>query len=684
MAEVNFIPLFLKYFTLILIYFIIGYGILKLFRIKVPISSFVQYFGWCAGIGFIFSSVIIALIFSYGKTIALAAILPLAWFIYSLKKDENISIQQNLKLDFDLKEIISALLLLVILYMIVIINKNLFYNNIFRGDDIFRAEVSNLMIYTNQETINSYNFLDGYKYNYSPYHYMILWANGVVARLFTNGNALSAYLYITGPALLFIVILLFYSLLKIFIKNTYISFFLSLVVLFFPFINFPNIILKISPILNINLEKINGIFYTFGFPINYPILYKFFDLKTKSFLLILLIGIYTHLLNKNASIGIFGAAAAFSPLLLTLPASYFTIQLFSKKERKVHLLLIPLFIIIYFILIKFILSSPDSLKPFNKFILYPFMCQFKIGTLFNYLITVLLSYLIFGFIYCISFFIYYKFIPKSKKITELDWMFAILLGIIIFSIIATFINYGNINSVQYITYNSIFISYIGFIFLIFVIIHFIQQIKNIKKQKLIKIITFIIFSFFLIQGLFILIKDSNNSKNNFQNEYISNNIILSKTNNESDMIKIGIINANTYINSIDKKYIQFFLCLPTLYIKESYFYNNKNSYKVISVLLDTLPRNMKLPGDSCLNKYNINEIKNFLPFDIYWSKNYDSSPIPIDSAKINFIKEQKMNYILLYKGALYKDSLPDYLRPHVDTFFILKPSNDTLFKLKSL
>ena len=119
MAEVHFFIFFLKYLALILIYFIIGHGILRLFRIKVPISSFVQYFAWSAGLGFIFSSVIIALIFSYGKTIALAAILPLAWFIYSLKKDENISNQQNLKLDFDLKEIILALLLLVILYITI-------------------------------------------------------------------------------------------------------------------------------------------------------------------------------------------------------------------------------------------------------------------------------------------------------------------------------------------------------------------------------------------------------------------------------------------------------------------------------------------------------------------------------------------------------------------------------------
>jgi len=680
MAEGHFFIFFLKYFALILIYFIIGHGILRLFRIKVPISSFVQYFAWSAGLGFIFSSVIIALIFSYGKTIALAAILPLAWFIYSLKKDENISNQQNLKLDFDLKEIISALLLLVILYMIININKNLFY--VEGAENIFRSNVSNSMFYTNQETTNSYNFLDGYKYNYSPYHYMILWANGVVARLFTNGKALSAYLYITNPALLFIVILLFYSLLKIFVKNTYISFFLSLVVLFFPFINFPNIILKISPILNINIEKLNGIFYQFGFPINYPILYIFFDLKTINFLLLLLIGIYTHSFNKKATIGIFGVAPVFSPLLLTLPASHFTIQLFTKNKKKFQIFLIPIFIIIYFILIKFVLTSPKSFISFNKYFIYPFMCGLKIGTLFNYLITIILSYLIFGIIYWLAFFIYYKFIPSEKRNSILNWAFKLFMGIIIFSIIATFINYGNINSVQYIVYNSFFISYIGFIFLIFVIIHFINQIKNIKKQKLIKIIIFIIFSFFLIQGLFILIKDSKNSNNNSQNDYKGNNIILSKANNESDMIRIGIINAKTCINSINNKKT-FFLCTPTLYIKESYFYDNKNSYKVVSVLLDTLPQNIKLSDDSCLNLYYINELKKFLPFDIYWNKNYANNLIPIDSAKMNFIREQKMNYILLYKGAIYKDTLPSYLRPYVDTFYILEPNEDTLFKLKS-
>jgi len=676
MVEVHFFIFFLKYLALILIYFIIGHGILRLFRIKVPISSFVQYFAWSAGLGFIFSSVIIALIFSYGKTIALAAILPLAWFIYSLKKDENISNQQNLKLDFDLKEIILALLLLVILYIIIIINKNLFYG----ADNIFRANVSNLMIFSNQETTNSYNLLKGYNYNYSPYHYMYLWNNGLVSMLFTKGNALSAYIYITNPALLFIVILLFYSILKIFVKNTYISFFLSLVVLFFPFICFNNIISISASIFHIDANKINAIYDKFGTIINYPILFLFFDLKTINFLLLLLIGVYTYSFNKKASIGIFGVAPVFSPLLLTLPASYFTIQLFSKKERKVHLLLIPLFIIIYFILIKFILSSQNNINAFNEFILYPYICNLKAKTLINYFLVVILSTFIFGFIYWLAFFIYYKFIPNNKKNQILNWSFLLLIGIILFSILATFINYGNINCGEYITYNNFFLSYIGFIFLIFVIIHFINQIKNVKKQKLIKIITFIIFSFFLIQGLFILIKDSKNSNNNSQNEYKSNNIILSKTNNESDMIKIGVININTYINSINNNLI-YFLYIPTLYIKESYFYDNKNSYKVVSVLLDTLPQNIKLSDDSCLNLYYINELKKFLPFDIYWDKNYADSPIPIDSAKMNFIREQKMNYILLYNGAIYKDSLPSYLRPYVDTFYILEPNKDTLFKI---
>ena len=137
---------FLKYFALILIYFIIGHGILRLFRIKVPISSFVQYFAWSAGLGFIYSSVIIALIFSYGKTIALAAILPLAWFIYSLKKDENISNQQNLKLDFDLKEILLFIIFMVLLYIFYF--NNVFYYDSYK-DSIFRANLSNLMIYTN-------------------------------------------------------------------------------------------------------------------------------------------------------------------------------------------------------------------------------------------------------------------------------------------------------------------------------------------------------------------------------------------------------------------------------------------------------------------------------------------------------------------------------------------------------
>ena len=680
MAEVHFFIFFLKYLALILIYFIIGHGILRLFRIKVPISSFVQYFAWSAGLGFIFSSVIIALIFSYGKTIALAAILPLAWFIYSLKKDENTSNQHNLKLDFDLKEIILALLLLVILYIIIIINKNLFYG----ADNIFRANVSYLMIFSNQETTNSYNLLKGYNYNYSPYHYMYLWNNGLVSMLFTKGNALSAYFYITNPALLFIDILLFYSLLKIFVKNNYVTFLLSLVVLFFPFIGFEKIVNFITPIFNLDKNKILEIFYQFGFQINNPISFLFYDLKTISFLLLLLIGIYTHSFNKKATIGIFGVAPVFSPLLLTLPASHFTIQLFTKNKKKFQIFLIPIFIIIYFILIKFVLTLPNSSISFNNYFIYPFMCELKIGTLFNYLITIILSYLIFGFIYWLAFFIYYKFIPSEKRNSILNWAFKLFMGIIIFSIIATFINYGNINSVQYIVYNSFFITYIGFLFLIFDFNYLFNVIQKIKSRKVVKIIISVLFLLILINGLYTLENNARQISSISKEKIKNNDIILNKIcENENGKIKLGVINVNTFLNSITNGKT-FVLTIPSLYIKESYFYNNKNSYKVISVLLDTLPRNMKLPGDSCLNKYNINELKNFLPFDIYWRKNYDSCPIPIDSAKINFIREQKMNYILLYKGALYKDSLPDYLRPHVDTFFILKPSNDTLFKLKSL
>lgn len=681
MVGEHFFIFFLKYFALILIYFIIGYGILKLFRIKVPISSFVQYFAWIAGLGFIFSSVIIALIFSYGKTIALAAILPLAWFIYSLKKDENISIQQNLKLDFDLKEIISAIILLIVIYIIVFFNTALYYHNL---DDIYRANVSNLMIFTNKETINSYNLLTGYNYNYSPYHYMYLWNNGLVSMLFTKGNAVSAYFYITNPALLFIDILLFYSILKIFVKNTYISFFLSLVVLFFPFIGFEKIINFITPIFNINKNKILEIFYQFGFQINNPISFLFYDLKTISFLLLLLIGIYTYSFNKKASIGIFGVAPVFSPLLLTLPASYFTIQLFTKNKKKFQIFLIPIFIIIYFILIKFVLASPNSIIVFNNYFLYPFMCELKIGTLFNYLITIILSCLIFGFIYWLAFFIYYKFIPSEKRNSILNWAFKLLIGVIIFSIIATFINYGNINSVQYIAYNSFFITYIGFLFLIFYLNYLFNKIQKIKSRKIVKIIVLVLFLLILINGLYTLEKNAQQFSS-IQKENIKNNdIILNKINeNENCTMKLGVINVNTFLNSITNGEI-FVLMIPSLYIKESYFYDHKNNYKIVSVLLDTLPDNRELSNDSCLNLYYINELKKFLPFDIYWHKNYADNPIPIDSAKINFIREQKMNYILLYNGALNKDTLPNYLRSYVDTFFILKPSNDTLFKMKGL
>jgi len=276
MAEVHFFIFFLKYLALILIYFIIGHGILRLFRIKVPISSFVQYFAWSAGLGFIFSSVIIALIFSYGKTIALAAILPLAWFIYSLKKDENISNQQNLKLDFDLKEILLFIIFMVLLYIFYF--NNVFYYDSYK-DSIFRANLSNLMIYTNQETTNSYNLLYGYTYNYYPYHYMYLWNNGIVSALFTKGDAVTTYYLVMNPALLFIDILLFYSILKLLIKNIYLSFFLTLIFLFFSFtIYFNNFILFITQNIRIDADTIDNLF-VWDYPFQYPFFFFLRDIK---------------------------------------------------------------------------------------------------------------------------------------------------------------------------------------------------------------------------------------------------------------------------------------------------------------------------------------------------------------------------------------------------------------------
>jgi hypothetical protein len=673
MAEGHFFIFFLKYFALILIYFIIGHGILRLFRIKVPISSFVQYFAWSAGLGFIFSSVIIALIFSYGKTIALAAILPLAWFIYSLKKDENISNQQNLKLDFDLKEILLFIIFMVLLYIFYF--NNVFYYDSYK-DSIFRANLSNLMIYTNQETTNSYNLLYGYTYNYYPYHYMYLWNNGIVSALFTKGDAVTTYYLVMNPALLFIDILLFYSILKLLIKNIYLSFFLTLIFLFFSFtIYFNNFILFITQNIRIDADTIDNLF-VWDYPFQYPFFFFLRDIKSINFLLLLLIGIYTYSFNKKASIGIFGVAPVFSPLLLTLPASYFTIQLFSKKERKVHLLLIPLFIIIYFILIKFILSSQNNINAFNEFILYPYICNLKPKTLINYVLVVILLTIIYGFIYWLSFFYYFKFIPKNDKEQLLDWSFALIISIIFFSIIATFINYGALNGSQFILYNLFFLPYIGFMFLVFDINYIINHAS--KTKKLIQIFVFSFLTLISIMNYNNLIKGKSQMNpvgtNNMTTDFVNNDI--------KDNIKIGIINVPTFLNHCDIPPI-YALYISSLSIKETYFYNYINAHKIVSVLLDTLPRNMMLSDDSCLNLYYINELKKFLPFDIYWNKNYANNLIPIDSAKMNFIREQKMNYILLYKGAIYKDTLPSYLRPYVDTFYILEPNEDTLFKLKS-
>jgi len=70
--------LYLAYtLLLLLLYFFCGWIIIRIFRISLPVISWIAYFSWHSAFGFVVSSMIIALIFSYGKTIALAGIIPL-------------------------------------------------------------------------------------------------------------------------------------------------------------------------------------------------------------------------------------------------------------------------------------------------------------------------------------------------------------------------------------------------------------------------------------------------------------------------------------------------------------------------------------------------------------------------------------------------------------------------------
>jgi hypothetical protein len=85
-----------------------------------------------------------------------------------------------------------------------------------------------------------------------------------------------------------------------------------------------------------------------------------------------------------------------------------------------------------------------------------------------------------------------------------------------------------------------------------------------------------------------------------------------------------------------------------------------------------------------MNEYYYKNLKNYLPFDIYWQKNFSQNPVPLNTARLRFIKEQELRYILLTNRPTFpQKALPQYLRILVDTFYIpAKMHQDTLFVLK--
>jgi len=66
-----------------------------------------------------------------------------------------------------------------------------------------------------------------------------------------------------------------------------------------------------------------GLLFSTGEPLNSPIFFNLYEIKTIHFVLIMLWGIYTFSFNKESSVSVFGIAPVFSPFLLTLPASFF-------------------------------------------------------------------------------------------------------------------------------------------------------------------------------------------------------------------------------------------------------------------------------------------------------------------------------------------------------------------------
>jgi len=671
-------------FILLLLYFLCGWVVIKIFRISLPITSWIAYFSWHSALGFVVSSILIALIFSYGKTIALSGIIPLAWFFYSLKRHN--SEKQELEI-INLKEVSGIVIVILLFYAL---NYYSPLSKLYYGDIVFRSDVSSLMLFLNRETSWFYDLLEGYNGYYVNYHYMHLWNNAIVAYLFTKKDTLSSYLYILNPALLTICILLFYSVLRTFITKVYWGLFLAIAVWFLPNDLTWKMLKHLFVALNIPLDKFYWLWEAWGISLNKPLFFNLYQIKTIHFLLIMLWGIYTFSFDKKSSTSIFGGIApVFSPLLLTFPVSFFSYQLltFRHHKERMTLLLIPIFILLYFfvtVLVRILNHNPPiESSLFTAFFLYPYMCESG-SKLINYVLGILISVFFLGIFSWLPVLLYGMLVPKREKSPFINWLIVMMVCLCFFSILGSIFIYGNINSSQYVCMNLVFLPFISFIILSYAICVIIKKSNRIRRH------------FTLLLGIAVIWLGW--SIVDFMNYYLSNihwrQIIglseerqcptIFQNRSLKEPIKIGVLNGFSYINAKGEKAKTFYLTMSSLGIKEEYFPNCPYRYRIVSVLLDTLPDTIRLVGyDKCLNEYYYQSLINTLPFDFYYRKlNYK---IPIDSAILKYIKEQNIRYILLTnrKGAPHK-SLPSYLRNLVKSFFVVPNKKDTLFELATI
>jgi len=311
------------------------------------------------------------------------------------------------------------------------------------------------------------------------------------------------------------------------------------------------------------------------------------------------------------------------------------------------LLLIPTFILSYFFISAFILSDAPFKSPASAFFLYTHMCQFKIVSLINYVLGVLLIILFLGAFSWLPVLLYVKFLPQSEKSASIKWLILIGAFIIIFAILAMVLTYQNVNSFQYININFALLPFISFIILSYTICVIIKMHNPIRKYFILLLGIAVVWVGFNIVNFLEQCSSKIARRQSialFEEQQCSD---IFRIYNQKEPIRIGVVNGFSYINATGPSKL-FFLISTSLGIKEHYFSNCPHRFRIVSVFLDTLPDTIQLVGDSCLNKYyynNYNSLINYLPFDVYYRKmNYK---IPIDSVVLKYIREQDIRYILL-------------------------------------